>query len=205
MINLVIMSDKKVNDLWRTDISMEINILWSTLIIGIALFFYSLRKPPIKDFIIIFLLTSYFSIFLGVIVVEEKMIEYPISFLSNYFSSSLFYEYLLLPVVCIYFYQATYDSRYPSIILKCALYTSVLTIIEVFLERYTDLIEYHTWTWLHTFISIFFLMLFIRILMKFINKYDRSTFKKTWFSWRYHFKKVKGWMQGDLVTSIIIS
>ncbi|QGQ45541.1 CBO0543 family protein [Metabacillus sediminilitoris] len=152
---------------------MERIILWSLLIIGITLFFYSLRKTPIKDLILIFLLTSYFTIFLGVLVVEEKMIEYPISFLSNYFSSSLLYEYLLLPVVCIYFYQATNYSRYPSIILKCALYTSVLTSIEVLLERYTDLIEYHTWTWIHTFISIFFLMMFIRILMKLINRHDR--------------------------------
>jgi hypothetical protein len=148
-------------------------ILWSLLIIGIALFFFSLRKPPIKDWILIFLLTSFFSIFLGVLVVEEKMIEYPISFLSNYFSSSLLYEYLLLPVVCIYFYQKTYYSRYPDIILRCTLYTSALTIIEVLLERYTDLIEYHTWTWIHTFISIFFLMMFIRILMQLINRQER--------------------------------
>ncbi|WP_429467882.1 CBO0543 family protein [Neobacillus sp. B4I6] len=59
------------------------------------------------------------------------------------------------------------------IILKCALYTSVLTIIEVLLERYTDLIEYHTWTWRHTFISTFFLMMFIRILIKLINRHER--------------------------------
>ncbi len=143
------------------------------LIIGIYLLFFSLRKSPTKDNILIFLLTSYFSIFLGVLVVEEKMLEYPINFLSNHFSSSLLYEYLILPVVCIYFYQATYYSRYPSIILKCILYSSVLTIIEVVLERYTDLIEYHTWTWIHTFISVFFQIMFIRILMTLINKLER--------------------------------
>ncbi|AZV41588.1 hypothetical protein BAOM_0977 [Peribacillus asahii] len=152
---------------------MERIILWSMLIIGIALLFFSLRKPPTKDLILIFLLTSFFSTFLGVIVVEEKMLEYPISFLSNYFSSSILYEYLILPVVCIYFYQATYYSRYPSIILKCTLYTAFLTIIEVIFERYTDLIKYHTWTWIHTFISIFFLFMFIRILMQLINKQER--------------------------------
>jgi hypothetical protein len=152
---------------------MERVILWLLLIIGIGLLCFSLRKPPTKDLIIIFLMTSFFSIFLGVLVVEEKMLEYPISFLSNYFSSSLLYEYLLLPVVCIYFYQATYFSRYPSIILKCALYTSVLTIIEVLLERYTDLIEYYTWTWKHTFISNFFLMMFVRILMQLINRQEK--------------------------------
>jgi hypothetical protein len=145
-------------------------ILWSLLIIGIALLFSSLRKPPIKDWILIFLLTSYFSTILGVLVVEEKMIDYPINFLGEYFSSSILYEMLLLPVVCIYFYQKTYYSRYPDIILKCTLYTSALTIIEVLFERYTDLIKYYTWTWVYTFISLFFLMMFIRILMLLINK-----------------------------------
>lgn len=152
---------------------MEIIILWSLLIIGIALFLYSLRKPPIKDLLLIYFMTSFFSIFLGVIVVEEKLIEYPISFLSNYFSSSLLYEYLLFPVVCIYFYQATYNSKYPSMILKCLLFTSVLTIIEILLERYTDLIDYLNWSGVHSFISIFFLMLFIRISMKVINRFER--------------------------------
>lgn len=149
---------------------MERIILWLLLIIGIALLFFSLRKPPIKDWILIFLLTSCFSIFIGVLVAKKKMLEYPIRFLSKYFSSSLLYEYLLLPVVCIYFYQTTYYSKYPSIILQCALYTSALTILEVLLERYTDLIEYHTWTWIHTFISTFFLMMFVRILMLLINR-----------------------------------
>lgn len=144
-------------------------ILWSLFIIGIALLFFSLRKPPIKDSILIFLLTSYFSTAFGVFVVEEKMIEYPINFLSEYFSSSILYEMLLLPVICIYFNQNTYYSSNSYIIFKCTWYTSALTFIEVVFERYTDLIEYHTWTWIHSFISIFFLIMFIRSLMLLIN------------------------------------
>ncbi|MFC0272852.1 CBO0543 family protein [Metabacillus herbersteinensis] len=152
---------------------MERIILWLLLIIGIILLVFSLRKPPIKDWILIFLLASCFSIFLGVLVVEEKMLEYPISFLSEYFGSNLLYEYLLFPVVCIYFYQTTYYSRYLGITLQCVVYTSVLTIIEVLFEKYTDLIEYHTWTWIHTSISIFFLMMFIRIIVQLINRQAR--------------------------------
>lgn len=149
---------------------MERIVLWSLLIFGIALLFYSLRKPQIKDWLLIFLLASFLSTFLGVLVVEEKMLEYPVRFLSNYFSSSLLYEYLLFPVVCIYFYQTTYHSRYLNMVLQCILYTSALTIMEIYFERYTDLIEYHTWTWLHTYISTFFLMMFVRILLQLINK-----------------------------------
>ncbi|WHY03241.1 CBO0543 family protein [Neobacillus sp. DY30] len=152
---------------------MERIILWSLLIIGITLLFSSLRKPPIKNWIIIFSLSSYFSTFVGVLVVEEKMLEYPVRFLSNYFSSSLLYEYLLFPVVCIYFYQTTYGSRYLNMVLQCILYTTVLTIIEVFFERYTELIKYHTWTWIYTFISTFILMMFIRFLMQLINSKER--------------------------------
>ncbi|WP_087973494.1 CBO0543 family protein [Oceanobacillus rekensis] len=153
---------------------MEKIILWLTLIIGIALLLFSFRKAPTKDLLLIFLLTAYFSIILGVLVVEEKMLEYPINFLSNHFSSSLLYEYLILPVICIYFYLVTYYSRYPSIIIKCAIFTFVLTFIEVLLERYTDLLEYHTWTWVHTFIGVFFLIMFIRTLIMLIHKLERK-------------------------------
>lgn len=152
---------------------MERIILWALFIIGITLLFFSFRKPVIKDWIIIFLLSAYLSTFFGVLVVEEKMLRYPIRILSKFFDTSLLYEYLLFPVVCIYFYQTTYHSRYISIALQCALYTTALTIIEVLFERYTDLIEYHTWTWMHTFISTFFLMIFVRILMQLINKNER--------------------------------
>lgn len=152
---------------------MERTILWLLLVIGFVLFLCSLRKPPIKDKMLIALLTSYFSTFIGVLIVEKKMLDYPIRFLSSYFSSSLLYEYLLFPVVCIYFYQTTYKSRFPSIVLQCILYTSALTIVEVVFERYTDLIEYHTWTWIYTFISTFLLMMFIRILLLLLNRMEK--------------------------------
>ena len=125
-------------------------MLWTLLIIGISLFLNCLRKAQIKDLIMVFLLTSYLSAFLGVLVVEENMLEYSVNLLSYYFSSSILYEYLLLPVVNMYFYQATHSLKYPSIVLKCAVYTSILTVIEVILERNTDLISYHSWTWIHT-------------------------------------------------------
>ncbi|MGM0875275.1 MAG: CBO0543 family protein [Bacillota bacterium] len=152
---------------------MERIFLWALFLIGIALLFFSLRKPSIKDWILIFLLSAYLSTFIGVLVVEEKMLRYPNRILSKYFDTNLLYEYFLFPVVCIYFYQTTYSSRYFSIALQCALYTTALTIIEVLFERYTNLIEYHTWTWMHTFISTFFLMIFVRILMQLINKKER--------------------------------
>jgi hypothetical protein len=149
---------------------MERAMLWGLLIFGISLLIFSLRKPPLKDWIIMYLSTAYFSIFIGVLVVSNNMLEFPVRFLAKHFDTSILYEYLLFPVVCIYFYQTSYGSRYISIIIQCVLYTSIITIVEIQFEIYTDLIEYHTWTWQYTFISTFVLMLFLRILMQLISR-----------------------------------
>jgi hypothetical protein len=154
---------------------MDRIILWVFLIIGIVLFIFSLRKPLLlKDTILVFLLKAYFSTFIGVIVVEEKMIEYPVRFLGKYFQASILFEYFLYPIMCVYLYQTTVHSRFLGIVLQCALYTAALTIIEVLCEKYTDLITYHSWSWLHSYIFIFLLSLFVRLLVQWINNIEKS-------------------------------
>ncbi|MDQ0340717.1 hypothetical protein J2S00_003543 [Caldalkalibacillus uzonensis] len=154
---------------------MDRILLWCLLIIGIGLFLFSLRKPLLlKDTILIFLMKAYFSSFIGVIVVKEEMVEYPVRFLSKYFDASILFEYFLYPIMCIYLYQTTVHSRFLGIVLQCALYTAALTTIEVICEKYTDLVEYHSWTWMHSFITIFLLSLSVRLLLQLINKIEMS-------------------------------
>jgi hypothetical protein len=160
---------------------MDRIILWSFFIIGLVLLFFILRKPIIKerkpiikDTILVFLMKAYFSTFIGAVVAKEKMIEYPVRFLSKYFETSIIFESFLYPIMCVYFFQTTYHSKFLGIILQLALYTAALTIIEVLCEKYTNLIKYHTWTWMHSFITIFLLSLFVRILMQWLNKMDKS-------------------------------
>jgi hypothetical protein len=156
------------------DFFMDKFILWALFIIGMILLIFSLRKPYIKDTILVFLFKAYFSTFFGVIVVEEKMIEYPVRCLSKYFETSILFEYFLYPIVCVLFYQTSYRSSFSGIILQCALYSGAITIIEVLCEKYTALIKYHTWTWMYSFISVFILSLSVRLLMQLINKKDKA-------------------------------
>ncbi|ABO67364.1 Conserved hypothetical protein [Geobacillus thermodenitrificans NG80-2] len=149
--------------------------LWSLLVIGAILLFFSLRTPPIKDKLCVFLLKTYFSTFFGVIVVENKLLEYPVRFLDQYFEASILFEYFLYPIVCVYFYQTSYHSRLPGIIGQCLLYAAALTGVEVLYEKYTNLIEYHRWTWMYSFITIFVLSFSVRMLMKLIHKREQST------------------------------
>jgi hypothetical protein len=151
---------------------MDRIILWVLLIIGITLHIVSLRVRPVKDWIIIFLFSANLSTFLGVIIEGRKMLEYPIRFLDLYFDTNILFEYLLLPVICVYFYQTTYYSRWTNIVLQCVIYTSSITAVEILFEEYTNLIEYHTWTWLLSFIGIFCLLLLSRFLMQLIQKLD---------------------------------
>lgn len=149
---------------------MDKIILWGSFIIGVAMLCFSLRKLPLIDWLIIFLFTSYISVIAGTVVVEEKMLVYPVKIFEKHFESSLQFEMLILPVICLYFYQTTYNSTYTGIFLQGVLFTSALTLVEVMLETFTDIIEYHTWTWMYTFISVFTLIIFVRVFIGLVNK-----------------------------------
>ncbi|WP_163528802.1 CBO0543 family protein [Halobacillus ihumii] len=148
---------------------MESIILWLLLIIGVILLIFIMTKLPFMEFLFGYLLTSYFAIVIGVLVVEEKMIDYPDKFLQNHFDSSLLFEYLLFPVVCLFFYRTSYHSSRIGILLQAALYTAALTAMELTIERYTSLVEYSTWTGIHTFFSVLIFMIFIRVLLQLLR------------------------------------
>lgn len=147
-------------------------ILLSVLIIlGFLLLYLSLRKLPVKDGIIVFLFASYIAIILGTIVVEENMLVYPLKLLKKqYFQSSIQFEMFLLPVICLYFYRTTFHSKILLIVFQSVIYSAVVTIIEQLLECYTPLIEYHTWTWAHTFVSVSLFLMSTRSFIELIRR-----------------------------------
>jgi hypothetical protein len=148
---------------------MDRMLLWGLLLLGIAMIIYIFRTPPLKDKLIIFLLKAYISNFLGIIAVKLHLLEYPVRFLGDFFDESLLYEYVMFPVVCVYFYHTSYRSTYAGIFLQCALYTIALTVVEVILERSTDLVVYHTWTWYYTLISVYIVMITVRLFLQWVR------------------------------------
>jgi len=137
-------------------------------VLGICLFIFSLKKQPIKDWLLSFFLTAFFANIIGTAAVDLKLLEY-LKITPN-FDTGSFYELIFLPVVIIYFYQSSYRSNIPGIIFQCLLYTLVLTIAEILITKYTNLIEYTNWNWLVTFITVFCFMIGVRFLLKLINR-----------------------------------
>ncbi|WP_236691760.1 CBO0543 family protein [Niallia circulans] len=80
-------------------------------VIGIGSFLNLLRKPPLKDWLIIFLLKSYIASILDNLLVKKGYLTYPVKFLKT-FDVSVIFSYLLFPVTCIYYNQVTRNSRY---------------------------------------------------------------------------------------------
>ncbi|HLS07674.1 CBO0543 family protein [Lentibacillus sp.] len=148
---------------------MEVIVLWLFFFLGIILIFNTIRKPPVKDWLLCLLTAAYFTTFLGDIVVKAGLLSYPVKLFPQ-FQSSILYEYLLLPLMCIYFYKTTYHKTVFDWIWQALVYSSVLTVSELLLEQNTNLIHYINWSWFHTLASQFLLLLFIRWLLQLINK-----------------------------------
>ncbi|HLS08763.1 CBO0543 family protein [Lentibacillus sp.] len=147
---------------------MGIILLWIFLILGLILLNIAFKKQPLKNWLLCFLIAAYFVTILGDLVVKYELLSYPVQ-LFPLFQSSVLYEYLLLPVMCVYYYQRTYRRGVFNWFWMALVYSSFLTAFEVLLERNTDLVHYITWNWFYSLVSQFLLLLFIRWLMWLIN------------------------------------
>ncbi|MFP5114179.1 CBO0543 family protein [Bacillaceae bacterium C204] len=148
----------------------EKNILRLLFVFGIGTFFNLIRKPPIKDWLLIFLLKSYIATILDNLLVKKGYIKYPVNLFKT-FDISVLFSYLIFPISCIYYNQVTKNSSIFGIIGKCILFTLPSTLVESWLERNTKLVKYKkSWTSLHSFVSIGFTFLIVRALMALIGR-----------------------------------
>ncbi|GKU82702.1 CBO0543 family protein [Niallia sp. NCCP-28] len=148
-------------------------------VIGISSFLNLLRKPPLKDWLIIFLLKSYIASILDNLLVKKGYLTYPVKLLKT-FDVSVLFSYLLFPVSCIYFNQVTKNSSVLGILAKSLLFSVPSALAEHWIERKTNLIKYKkSWTSIHSFISIALTFLIVRFIMILIRKVASKQSRKT--------------------------
>ena len=151
----------------------EENTLRALLAIGLLAFYRLVRKPPVKDWLLIFFLKSYLASILDNLLVKKGYLKYPVSLFKT-FDISVIFSYLIFPVVCIYFNQITRNSSAISIILKSILFTAPSALAEHWLEKNTKLIKYkRNWTSYHSFASIASTFLLVRLLIGGIRRMAR--------------------------------
>jgi len=152
----------------------EKNTLRFLLVFGIIGFFYLIRKPPTKDWIIVFLFKGFLSSILDKLVVRKGYIKYPVKLIKS-FDISFIFDYLLYPIACVYYNQVSKSSTFFGIIVKAFYFSVPMAIVEHFFESRTSLISFkkgwNTYTSLFSMTITFLISRgFIAVIRKANNK-----------------------------------
>lgn len=92
---------------------------------------------------------------LGLFIADLGWVQYPVNFFENATQASFTYEYLFLPVICAYFVVYFPSKRRLSTRLAYyAGFCTVLTLLELIILHYTNLIRYIHWNAFFTWITI---------------------------------------------------
>lgn len=149
-------------------------ILLSAYVVGIGILFF-IPKNIIRLAVVAFLFKQVITFLFGLVVVELGLIEYPLRLFASVNRSSFTFEYFFFPIIC-----AIFNVWYPnnrSILIRLGyyvLYSSILTILEVIIEKYTDLIEYIHWEWYFSWITLCLTFYFTRLFCIWFFKREES-------------------------------
>jgi hypothetical protein len=119
---------------------------------GIVLF---IPKNKHRLAVVAFLFQQGITFATGLVVVEWGLLEYPVRLFASINRASFTFEYYAFPVIC-----AAFNVWYPthrSTLIQWGYYlgfSTVLTIAEVIIEKYTDLITYLHWDWYISWVTI---------------------------------------------------
>ncbi|WP_096155622.1 MULTISPECIES: CBO0543 family protein [Bacillus] len=135
------------------------NIEFMLLYVLYAITFISLGfipKNKWREASIAFSFQQFVTWFLGLLVVQLNLIEYPVRELANVNGTSFLFEFIMFPIIssffCIYYPQKkTIWKKFVYISSFC----TILTLLEILFEKYTNLINYLHWDWYVTWITVF--------------------------------------------------
>jgi hypothetical protein len=152
---------------------MQKKLLRIVLGIGLLLIPFAFKREKLKDWLLIFFLKGYIASLLDQIIVKKKHVSYPVRFMSKYFDSSILFDYLLFPLLCVFYNRTSEKSNLNSIFLQAFTYSTPMTVLEMILEKKTNLIKYKkNWNWLITYVTLVVTFLFVRSFIAIIRKFN---------------------------------
>lgn len=137
-------------------------INWGTTLVSIMAMFFAFRKPPIKDWLIVFFLKGFISFTFNMVFVAYGLLSYPVRFFPNIFQTTVVFDLLAYPMLCVFYNQTTLKSNLQGIIIQAFLYSVPATIFEWWLSEYTQVVKFHSgWNWVYSL--LFFLATFMGV------------------------------------------
>ncbi|MCD8503038.1 MAG: hypothetical protein LRY71_17025 [Bacillaceae bacterium] len=149
------------------------------LLLGLVLTPIAFKQKGIKDWVIVYLLTAFVSGIIDHILVVKKILSYPVRFYPKMFKYQIVFDWLLCPVISVFFNQLTKnDKSVFQITAKLFLFTIPQLLIEVLSGRYLQLVRWKKgWKWYYTFITMNVKFLIVRAIVQFIRLVHEKQFK----------------------------
>ncbi|KQX48300.1 MULTISPECIES: CBO0543 family protein [unclassified Paenibacillus] len=138
-------------------------VLTAVWVLSFGLIF-TIPRRKIRLAVMSFLFKLMLTCPIGLIVVEYNLVAYPVVELPDVSRTSMTYEYFAYPIICMVF-----NCYYPSGRSRCVqfsyyiIFCMPLTITEVILEHYTNLVRYVHWSWFCTMLSLMITFLLSRM------------------------------------------
>jgi hypothetical protein len=136
--------------------SIDTVILVLAWIITIAVLFLTVPKNKIREAILIFFFKQLITWVAGLAVAQLRLLEYPVRSFPYATKASFDFEYFIYPAVTVVF-----NLKYPEgkgrfrQFLHYFNICTILTIIEVLCEKFTNIIIYVHWAWYTTWITTY--------------------------------------------------
>lgn len=129
-----------------------LNVIW-LITFGLLLVF--IPKNKIRYAVVAFLFKQMLTWPLGLMVVKKDLITYPERYFKKENKSSFSFEYFIYPALCAIF-NIKYPEKYNWFVklLYIVFYAGAMTLGEVAIERYTNLIKYRKWKWYWSFLTL---------------------------------------------------
>lgn len=124
-------------------------------------------KSKYRQVSFIFIFSQLPAWIFGLLVVEAGLIEYPVREFHKANATSFTFEYIVLPLICIFFnLHFPEDKGVYRRIIYYAAFLVPFTLIEYFAERYTLILDYIHWEWYITLITMSIFIYFVRSVYK---------------------------------------
>lgn len=149
-------------------------INWFFLILSIVFLIFLLRKPPLKDWLLVFLIRDGYAGITDAFLVYFNFIEYPIRFLPQIFPITILFDFIVYPTLGVLFAQITDKDKVGMIIIKAFLFNIPIALLEWWFEKNTDLIHFIHWNIWISYFGLVFCSLCVRGVLGIIRYYSKK-------------------------------
>ncbi|MET3683229.1 putative membrane protein [Alkalibacillus flavidus] len=159
----------------KADKSDELFLRFMSILTLGSLLLLLFRKPPIKDWLVVYLFNATTNTILDNILVSSKILSYPVRFFPKVFNTHILFDFLIYPTFTILYNQMTEKDKLGPIIYKLLYFVVPMLLIETWAAKKTNLIAWKKWwKWYHTLLGFVFKSLITRSVLGLVNKVENK-------------------------------